>query len=455
MPPLKLSILGIRGVIGSALTPELICDFAQAFGTYIEGGRVLVSRDTRPSGEMLRSAVFAGLLASGCEVVDLGICPTPSLQMRVRDTKATGGIAISAGHNSIEWNALKFVLQEGLLLNAYQGEELLDVFHSGRFSGVPWDHYQPVQEDREAAEHHLKNILKQVDQKLLRSYRLKVALDCCNGACSVIAPRLLEALGCEVVVMNDQLHAPFPHDPEPNPPNMSQLKALVKASRADVGFAFDADGERLGIVTEKAEALSEEYTLCILADQVLQENPGPLVTNISSTLALEVIARRYHVPLYRTRVGQAYIVEALRAHKAVLGGEGSGGVVFPQHLLAHDALMSMAQILFFMARKSQPVSQLASRIPTYAMVKRRLESPPSATYSALQQFRKKAEQISEETGASLDLTEGVRLVWGEDRMVHVRASITEPILRVIAEAQDPQEALRLAEEVESYLRGYL
>lgn len=455
MPPLKLSILGVRGVIGSALTPELVCDFAQAFGTYIEGGRVLVSRDTRPSGEMLRSAVFAGLLASGCEVIDLGICPTPSLQMRVRDTQATGGIAISAGHNSIEWNALKFILQEGLLLNAYQGEELLDVFHSGKFSGVPWDRYQPIQEDQEAVEHHLKSILKQVDQELLRSYRLKVALDCCNGACSVIAPRLLEALGCEIVVMNDQLDAPFPHDPEPNPPNMSQLKALVKASRADVGFAFDADGERLGIVTEKAEALSEEYTLCILANQVLQENPGPLVTNVSSTLALEAIAQRYRVPLYRTRVGQAYIVEALRAHKAVLGGEGSGGVVFPQHLLAHDALMSMAQVLSFIARRSRPISELASQIPSYTMVKRRLKSPPSTTYSALQQFREKAEQIAVETGASLDLTEGVRLVWGEDRMVHIRASITEPILRVIAEARDSQEALRLAEETESYLRSYL
>jgi phosphomannomutase len=268
-------------------------------------------------------------------------------------------------------------------------------------------------------------------------------------------PRLLERLGVEAIAINDTPEPPFPRNPEPAPRAMSQVRALVKATRADLGLAHDADGERLGLVTETGEALSEEYTLALLADAWLAHEPGPIVCNVSTTLMMDAIAARYNVPLYRTRVGQSYIVEGIQTHAAVLGGEGSGGVVFPRHLLAHDALATAAYLLHFMAKDGGTLSERVARLPRYYTVKEQVEIGSEKSYRSLFRYRETLEE--EPSDAELDLTEGIRRVWRREdgapkAALHVRASITEPVIRIISEAETEEEASALAEEALARLR---
>src|SRR5262245_47047996 len=292
MKPLKIGITGVRGIVGETFTPELAVDFAEAFGTYLDRGRILVSRDTQPSGVMIRSAVLAGLLAAGCEVVDLGVCPTPSMQLAVEWLHADGGIAITAGHNPWQWNALKFVRGDGLYLNSTQGEELLDIFHQGEFAKATWDAIKHTVQMANPIDEHIKVLSESFAGEAIRSRNLTVAVDCCNGACSFLSPKWLATLGCEVLAVNDAPNAPFPHAPEPKRETMAQLCAVVKAGHAAIGFAHDADGERLGIVTDLGEPLSEEMTLAVAADIRLRKQPGTVVTNVSTSSAIDIIADR-------------------------------------------------------------------------------------------------------------------------------------------------------------------
>ncbi|MGH9882647.1 MAG: phosphoglucosamine mutase, partial [Pyrinomonadaceae bacterium] len=358
MKPLKIGITGVRGIVGETFTPELAVGFAQAFGTYLDGGRVLVCRDTRPSGPMIRSAVLAGLLSAGCEVVDLGVCPTPSMQLAVKGLKADGGIAITAGHNPWQWNALKFVRGDGLYLNSTQAEELLDIFHQGEFAKATWETIRQAVEYANPIGKHIEVLQQIFAVDAIRARRLVVAVDCCNGACSLLSPRWLESLGCEVLAVNNDPTAPFPHAPEPKPETMAQLCAVVKAGRADIGFAHDADGERLGIVTDLAEPLSEELTLALATEIRLRKKSGTVVTNISTTQAIECIAARHGGSVVRTPVGQAYISEGLIEHDGVLGGEGSGGVTVPEVHLTHDSAAAVGLILEHLAQTGERVSEL-------------------------------------------------------------------------------------------------
>src|SRR5207248_3579959 len=309
---------------------------AQAFATYLDSGRMLVCRDTRSSGPMVRSAVTAGLLAAGCEVIDLGICPTPSLQLAVPWSKADGGIAVTAGHNPSQWNALKFVRGDGLYLNPQQAEELLDIYHQGEFAKAGWNKIETAIEHQDPIERHIESLKRAFDIEAIKHRRLKVAVDCCNGACSLLIPRWLVELGCEVLAINDDPTGAFPHRPEPTPETMAQLSAVVKAGHADIGFAHDADGERLGIVTELGDPLSDESTLALATHIRLAQGAGVIVTNVSTTGAIEKIATRYGGRVVRTQVGQTYVSEAMLEHNGILGGEGSGGVTVPQVHLTHD-----------------------------------------------------------------------------------------------------------------------
>src|SRR5207253_8603435 len=217
MKPLKIGITGVRGIVGETFTPEVAVGFSQAFATYLDGGRILVCRDTRLSGPMVRAAVMAGLLAAGCEVIDLGVCPTPSLQLAVTWLKAEGGIAITAGHNPSQWNALKFVRGDGLYLNPTEAEELLDIFHQGEFAKAKWDEIERAVQHRDPIEHHLATLNNAFDVEAIKRRRLKVAVDCCNGASSRLIPRWLKELGCDALAVKDGATAPFPHRPEPSP----------------------------------------------------------------------------------------------------------------------------------------------------------------------------------------------------------------------------------------------
>jgi phosphomannomutase len=446
--PLKIGVSGVRGVVGETFTPELAVAFAQAFATYLDSGLILVCRDTRPSGLMVSSAVMAGLLASGCEVVDLGVCPTPSLQLAVPWLQARGGISITGGHNPAPWNALKFVRQDGLYLTTTQADELLDIYHQGEFDKIRWDRIQPSVGQRDAIRHHVERLGARFDHHGIRDRKLKVAVDCCNGSCSFLTPGWLRDLGCEALVINDDADAPFPHDPEPRIATMAQARALVKAGRADIGFVHDADGERLGIVDENAVPLSEELTLALATLITLQDRVGPVVTNVSTTSAIDRVAAGYGAPVVRTPVGQAYVSEAMIEHHAVIGGEGNGSVAVPDILASPDSAAAIGLVLEYLARSGEPVSALAARVPRMVMVKQQVAMEPRWIYSALQDFR---DAVQDEPGVAIDLTDGVRVEW-PDGWVHVRASNTESLIRVIAEAEAGSRANGLADWAREKLR---
>jgi phosphomannomutase len=420
MKPLKIGITGVRGIVGATFTPELAIAFAQAVGTYLGGGRVLVCRDTRPSGPMVRSAVMAGLLATGCEVIDLGVCPTPTMQLAVKPLNAAGGVSITAGHNPSQWNALKFVRGDGLYLNTRQAEELLDIFHQGEFEKAKWNEIQTHVETRDAVERHIEVLKSAFDVEAIRARKLTVAVDCCNGACSALSPRWLAELGCSVLAINDDVAAPFPHDPEPRRETMAQLRAIVKAGRADIGFALDADGE-------------------LAVDIKLSRTPGPVVTNISTTQTIERIAARYGSNVIRVPVGAAYVSEAILEHNAMIGGEGNGAVAVPEIHAAADSAATMGLILEQMARTGKPVSELVANLPRYTMLKHHVQIEPNLLYSALQNARDESERSG---AAEIDLSDGVKLAW-PDGWVHIRASNTESMIRIIAEAESEARAKEL------------
>ena len=435
MKPLKIGITGVRGIVGETFTPELAVEFSEAFGTYLERRRILVCRDTRPSGPMIRSAVIAGLLASGCEVIDLGICPTPSMQLAVKWLKADGGIAITAGHNPWQWNALKFVRGDGLYLNPTQGEELLDIYHQGEFAKATWDTIKHTVQTANAIEEHVKLLNEKFDSEAIRSRKLTVAVDCCNGACSFLSPKWLSALGCEVLAVNDDPSAPFPHAPEPKRETMAQLCAVVKAGRAAIGFAHDADGERLGIVTDLGEPLSEEMTLAIAGDIRLRKKKGAVVTNVSTSAAIDIIAARHGGSVVRTPVGQAYISEGLIEHNGVLGGEGSGGITVPEVHLTHDSAAAIGLILEHLAQTGERISDLVQQLPQLTTLKHNVAVAPHRLYSVLQEFRAAVEA----EGVEVDSTDGIKMTLASG-WVHVRASNTESMIRIIVEAEENSEA---------------
>ena len=436
----------MRGIVGETFTPEVAVGFSQAFGTYLDGGRILVCRDTRASGPMVRAAVISGLLAAGAEVIDLGISPTPSLQLAVKSLKADGGIAITAGHNPSQWNALKFVRGDGLYLNPTQAEELLDIFHQGEFAKATWDQIKPAIRHYDPIAHHLELLKSVFDIETIRQRRLKVAVDCCNGACSRLIPLWLKEVGCEVLAINDDPTAPFPHPPEPKPETMAQLAAVVRAANADIGFAHDADGERLGIVTESGQPLSEELTFALATRIRLEQKAGTVVTNVSTTGAIERIAAVYGGSVVRTQVGQTYISESMVELNGVLGGEGSGGVTVPEIHATHDSAAAVGLILEGLARTGEPVSKFVQDLPGLTMLKHNLPVEPNRLYSVLQNFRVAIEREQ----LTYDLTDGIRVVLPQG-WIHVRASNTESMIRVIVEAEETRSAQKLLDWVRDRL----
>ncbi|HEX8180608.1 MAG TPA: phosphoglucosamine mutase [Pyrinomonadaceae bacterium] len=438
MNSIKIGISGVRGVVGETFTPELVVGFAQAFGTYLDAGRVLICRDTRSSGPMVHAAVVAGLLAAGCEVVDLGICPTPSLQLAVRWLAAEGGISITAGHNPEPWNALKFVRADGLYLNATQADELLDIFHQAEFAKATWARIKTEVAQADAIAHHLDTLVRAFDAPAVRARRPRVAVDCCNSSCALLAPRWLAELGCEVLAVNDDPTAGFPHAPEPRRETMAQLRALVRAGHADIGFAHDADGERLGLVTETGEILPAEATLALAAEITLRRTSGTVVTNVSTSGAIDVIAARHGASVVRTPVGQAFISEAMIETRAVVGGEGSGGVIVPRVQLTHDSAATVGLLLEHLAQTGARVSELAATLPRLVLLKRDVAVAPNRIYSVLQRLY---DALAREQVA-YDQTDGIKISW-PDGWLHVRVSNTESLIRIISEAATETRAREL------------
>src|SRR6266566_4440500 len=304
IPTLKISISGVRGVIGDSLSPTMLTRFAQAFGTYIGSGTVVIGRDPRTSGEMVKQAVIAGLLSSGCRVTDIGMCPVPTIQLLVRRNHAQGGIAITASHNPAEWNALKFIGADGLFLNSGKAREMLDIYHQGEYSKVTGAEMREVEEISGATDLHIQKILDVLGPLPKGETPVRVVLEEHQGAGSLVGPKLLERLGVEVISINVTPNGLFPRPAEPVAENLGELCTAVKERAANIGFAQDMDADRLAIVSELGIPIGEDYTLLLASLYVLGKQLGPVVANLSSTSALQEVANRFSCPLFLTRIGE-------------------------------------------------------------------------------------------------------------------------------------------------------
>jgi phosphomannomutase len=446
IPTLKISVSGVRGVVGDSLTPTLLTRFAQAFGTWVGGGRVVVGRDPRTSGEMVWRAVEAGLLSSGCRIVDAGVCPTPTVQLIVRKTEASGGVAITASHNPPDWNALKFVGPDGLFLSADRGRELLDIYHQGDYTKVAGDAMRPVEPMPGALDAHIGAVLGALGPLPPARTPLRVVIDSCNGAGSSVTPRLIEVLGAKVTAINITPDGSFPRPAEPTPANLTALCEAVRQHGADVGFAQDMDADRLALVSEAGVPLSEERTLTLAAQYVLGKTPGPVVTNLSTTHTLDEVAGRFGCRVVRTKVGEANVTEGMLREHAVIGGEGNGGVIYPRVNFARDSLVGIGLVLHLLAESGRPLSQLEAALPPLHMIKRQLECPSHRMTTVLRQLR------AAYAGSPIDLQDGVKVTLA-DGWFQVRGSNTEPVVRLVAEATTPARVEEIAAEVARTVEG--
>jgi len=434
MEPLMFSVSGVRGVVGEVLTPEVLSKFAAAYGTFVKSGRVVVGTDSRLSREMCRHSVFAGLISLGCEVIDVGIVPTPTIQLMIERLKAAGGIAITASHNPANWNALKFFTREGVFLNSRQFSGLLDIYRQEKIKRTSWDNLlNKVREDSSSISTHIGIILNYLDVELIRRKRFRVALDCVNGAGSVITPIFLRKLGCRVMSINRQVNEPFPHTPEPLPGNLSGLSSLVKQKRADIGFAQDPDADRLAIISENGVPLGEEYSVALAVQFVLGKKKGTVVVNLSTSRMIDDIARKFKSRVVRTKIGEINVVEGMKRHRAIIGGEGNGGVIDPRAHYGRDSLAGMGLILQYLAESGERISTLAESIPRYYLVKRKIGCPEDKKKKVLETMERKF------AGEKLDRRDGIKVI-RESSWVHIRLSGTEPVIRVFAEARTAKEA---------------
>lgn len=444
IPTLKISISGVRGVVGESLTPDLLTRFAQAFGTYMGHGRIVVGRDTRTSGEMVRQAVVAGLLSSGCRIIDLGVCPTPTVQLAVRRTGAQGGIAITASHNPPEWNALKFVGPDGLFLDGGHARELLDIYHQGDYTKVAGTRMRQVDFVPKIAEEHVDLIIRNLGRLPHGARRPRVAIDSCNGAGSVLTPRLLEMMGAEVIAIHVTPDGRFPRPAEPLPENLGALCRAVREHGADIGFAQDMDADRLAVVSEKGDPIGEERTLVLATQFVLRKTPGPVVTNLATTHALEAVAARFGSSVTRTPIGEANVAKAMQKLNAVIGGEGNGGVIYPPVNFARDSLVGIALILHLLEESGKSVSDLVRDLPPCHMVKKRLTFPSHRIGEMLIRLKQ------EYAAFPIDARDGVKVTLPEGWFI-VRGSNTEPVVRVVAESSSEEAAGKIAASVASLI----
>ena len=436
---LKISVSGIRGVVGDFLTPSLACAFAQAFGTYVGQGRVVLGRDTRASGEMLEHAVSCGLLAAGCEVVRIGVNPTPTIQIYVSETGAQGGLALTASHNPPEYNALKLFNAEGLFFNSYERSELIDLYHQSEFRHATNDQIGTVAEDLDRARKmHLDRVLAHIDVERIRARRFKVALDAVNGAGSEMTPEFLsERLGCEVSAIAVDPTQPFPREAEPRADTLGDLSRLVRENGCEIGFAQDPDGDRLAVADETGRVFDNDDVLALAVDVALDRVAGDVVVNLMTSSVIDDVAARHERRVYRTPVGEANVVEMMRAVGAAIGGEGAnGGIIFPSVHLCRDSYTGMAFLLDRMAASGEPISALEARLPRYY----RKLGKTGYHHGQLGPLMQALEERFPE--AQVDRSDGLKLLM-EGKWVHVRASNTEPIMRMAVEAKTGEETEEL------------
>ncbi len=456
---LMISVSGMRGHVGTDLTPELVARHAAAFGAWVgeagstDGGRkpaVVIGRDSRTSGPMFESAAASGLMSVGVDVIELGVVPTPTVQMAVEHHHAGGGLILTASHNPIEWNALKFVGSDGIFLDAASGARVRALVEQGP-ARMGWEGLGEVRHDHEAVARHLDAILalSMIDVTAIRERRFHVGLDCVRGAGVTAIVPLLERLACRVSGINLEPDGLFPRAPEPVPENLGELGALVQQSGASIGLAVDPDVDRLALVDETGRPIGEDYTLAFAIRAVLGVRGSTaggqvVVVNLSTSLVVEDAARAAGARLLRAPVGEANVARAIRDEGAVIGGEGNGGVMFPALHIGRDAPLGVALILHLLTTSGLTVSQLVAAAPRYTIVKAKGPRGP--------ELRPMYDRLRDRfPDAEPDERDGLRLSW-QDRWLHVRPSGTEPIVRLIAEAPTASAAEDLVAAARELLR---
>ena len=449
--PLRISTVGLRGIVGSGLTAAHVVDFAAAFGAFLEPkGAVVIGRDPRASGVMMREGVVAALLACGHDVIDLGIVSTPVLQHAIRRFDAAGGISIGASHNAAEWNALKFLGRQGVYLSTAESNELLDIFHLRKFDFVEWNSIGKLRTDDSALDAYLDELSTAFDFGELK--RFKVVVDCCNGTSALILRRMNERFGFRFILINEKIEGvSFAHEPSTAARTVAlQLAPLIRPLDADAGFLFDVDSDRVAMATGEGTPVSEEMMLPLLADYLLPSGPGKLIiTNLSTTALLEVIAERHGGTVIRVPVGRQAAMDALamyRPEQIAIAGEGTGAVMMPRFRFVYDGIASMLAVLSMMAERKQTLSGILAGYPRFSILKGQIPLVSQRVPALLMDLQRRY------TGGRSNSIDGLRVDW-PDRWFHVRVSQTEPIVRVICEQRgEPPTAMfeALLEQVRSF-----
>lgn len=442
MKTLRLSSFALRGSIGAALTPRAVVDYASAFATHIEGGSVVVGRDTRYSSPMLHAAATSGLLNAGCNIIDLGICPTPIIQFAVRYYGAAGGLSITGGHSEAGSNSLNIINREGSFFDPLSGQTVLDIFHSKEFIKKDWQGMGNITQPDDFLEPYLNAFDNCINIEAIRAAKFTVLMDPLGGAGVPYMDAFSKKLGLNLVPINGEPNGYLAREAEPRPRSAKQMASIIPYVKGDVGFVFSSDMVRMSLVTETTEPKSEEYTFATIANHVLNKQKGTVVTNSCTSRLIDDIVEKHNSQLVKTKVGQQHIVPALADEQGVLGGEGSGSVVLPKWGPCADGFVMMALVLEAIAENKVPLSEIVNDLPSYHIVKKNLPCISSKGYRILDHVEKLWRQ---ENPQSINMLDGLR-VDDENGWKYIRISRTERMIRIIAESTDPELAEKEAEE---------
>lgn len=447
------SISGIRGTIGGKtdenLTPLDIVKFSAAFGTWLQNNKnkkslsVVVGRDARISGEMVNALVCATLQGLGISVIDLGLSTTPTVEIMVPKLKADGGIILTASHNPKEWNALKLLNDKGEFISGENGNEVLNLAENENFSFAEVEDLGSYEQNSTGFETHIQQILDLplVDAEAIKAKNYKIVVDAVNSTGGIAIPLLLEKLGCETIKLYCEPNGNFPHNPEPLKEHLGEICKLVKSEKADLGIVVDPDVDRLALVDENGMLFGEEYTLVAVADYLLKNKKGVAISNLSSSRALRDVAKNYESTYFASAVGEVNVVQLMKEKNAVIGGEGNGGIIYPDLHYGRDSMVGVALFLTHLAKENKTVSQLRAQYPSYFMGKKKIQLTPEIDVDALLtkvQNEYQNEEISTVDGVKIDF---------EKNWVHLRKSNTEPIIRIYTEAFSQEEADELGEKM--------
>lgn len=454
------SISGIRGTIGGnvneGLTPIDTVKFASAYGTWLKNNnpeqrlKVVIGRDARPSGQMVSDLVCSSLIGLGIDVVNLGLSTTPTVEIAVPLEDAHGGIILTASHNPKQWNALKLLNSKGEFISGEEGNTLLEIAETASFNFAEVDDLGTITNDNSYLQKHVDAVLKLplVNVEAIKNANFSVVIDAVNSTGGIFIPALLDALGVQKVTkLYCEPNGQFPHNPEPLPEHLTDLAAKIKESKADVGFTVDPDVDRLAMVCEDGSMFGEEYTLVAVADYVLSHTPGATVSNLSSTRALRDVTESKGESYFASAVGEVNVVSLMKQNNAVIGGEGNGGVIYPESHYGRDALVGIALFLSHLAQKKCKASELRDSFPKYCISKNKIQLTPQIDVDNILQIMAEKYENNE-----VDTADGVKIYIGKE-WVHLRKSNTEPIIRIYAESKSIEDANALAGRIKAEINA--